>query len=94
MTRILTTLTIMLLLIPSAGLTAKSSSAAERLGQVAEQYVKKWFEFDPVYATEMGNHSYDDHYPDFSQRSFGKFAIGIARSAQRDEWYQSGGVVR
>ncbi|MCX6830567.1 MAG: hypothetical protein NT028_00310, partial [candidate division Zixibacteria bacterium] len=77
MTRILTTLTIVLLLILSAGLTAKPSSAAERLGLVAEQYVKKWFEFDPVYATEMGNHSYDDHYPDFSQRSFGKFASAL-----------------
>jgi uncharacterized protein (DUF885 family) len=77
MTRTLTTLTIVLLLILSAGLTAKPSSAADRLGQVAEQYVKKWFEFDPVYATQMGNHSYDDRYPDFSQRSFGKFASAL-----------------
>ncbi|TFH62164.1 MAG: hypothetical protein E4G91_07760, partial [Candidatus Zixiibacteriota bacterium] len=77
MTKILTTLTIALLLFLSAGLTANPSSAAERLGQLAEQYVKKWFEFDPVYATEMGNHSYDDHYPDFSQRSFGKFASAL-----------------
>jgi hypothetical protein len=77
MTRILTTLTIVLLLISVAGLTAKSNSAAERLGSIAEQYVKKWFEFDPVYATEMGNHSYNDHYPDFSQRSFGKYATAL-----------------
>jgi uncharacterized protein (DUF885 family) len=77
MTRILTTLTFVILMILSAGLTAKPGSASERLGQVAERYMKKWFEFDPVFATEMGNHSSDDHYPDFSQRSFGKFATAL-----------------
>jgi uncharacterized protein (DUF885 family) len=77
MTKILTTLIIVLSLCLSAGLTAKPGSASERLGQVADQYVKKWFEFDPVYATEMGNHSYDDRYPDLSQRSFGKFASAL-----------------
>jgi uncharacterized protein (DUF885 family) len=60
-----------------ASLVAKRLSAEEGLQQAAERYLEKMLEFDPVYATEMGDHSRDDRYPDFSLRSYGKLAAAL-----------------
>jgi uncharacterized protein (DUF885 family) len=62
------------LLLSAVSLQAKQSSASEKLQSVAERFVLKWYEFDPVYATGMGDHTYDNRYPDFSQKSFGRYA--------------------
>jgi uncharacterized protein (DUF885 family) len=76
MTRIFLVLTIALLLLQPA-FAARQLSAAEKLQSVAESYVGKWFEFDPIQATTMGEHSYDHRYPDFSQKSFARFAAAL-----------------
>lgn len=43
-----------------------SLSAEDLLQKTAEEYLALEFEFDPVYATEMGEHRLDNRYPDFS----------------------------
>lgn len=77
MTRTLIAASLFLCLILTAASTARQTSAVDRLARVTDKYVDKWFEFDPVFATQMGSHARSDKYPDFSQRSFGKFAATL-----------------
>lgn len=50
----------------SHAVAAPKLSAEEQLQAVAEDFLSLQFEFDPVYATEMGEHRLDMRYPDFS----------------------------
>ncbi len=67
MKRILTFAAFVILLILTASTSAAPKlSAEEQLQKIAEDYLVLQFEFDPVHATEMGEHRYDGRYPDFS----------------------------
>lgn len=70
-------ITLIFVVVSIAPAYGKKLPAEEALQLAAAQYLKKMFDFDPVYATEMGDHSRDDHYPEFSLRSFGKLASAL-----------------
>lgn len=55
-----------ILMIAGRATAAPALSAEEQLQKVAEDFLVLQYEFDPVYATEMGEHRYDGRYPDFS----------------------------
>lgn len=67
MNRILTLfgLLILLVIVPAIN-AAPKLTAEEQLQKIAEEYLIIQYEFDPVHATEMGEHRYDGRYPDFS----------------------------
>ncbi|MGB5106336.1 MAG: DUF885 domain-containing protein [Candidatus Zixiibacteriota bacterium] len=50
----------------SIAVAAPKLTAEEQLQAIAEDFLSLQFEFDPVYATEMGEHKLDARYPDFS----------------------------
>ncbi len=77
MTKILAIVALCAVLFIPASSGAKQLSAGEKLQATAEAFIEKWFAFDPVIATEMGDHTNDYRYPDFSQKSFGRYAAAL-----------------
>ncbi len=50
----------------TVSLAAPKLTAEEQLQKIAEDFLSLQYEFDPVYATEMGEHRFDNRYPDFT----------------------------
>ena len=67
MIRILTVCALVLISYwPNLAVAAPKLTPEEQLQAVAEDFLSLQFEFDPVFATEMGEHKLDVRYPDFS----------------------------
>ncbi len=67
-----------LVLVTLAAARAEKLTAEEQLIRLAEEYLAATFEFDPVYATQMGDHRFDAGYPNFTTGSINKF-VGTLR---------------
>lgn len=75
--RIWCSLTFALVLI-SVPIFADQAAEEQKLQDLAQEYVKLSFSFDPVYASEMGDNSPEYmRYPDYSKRSINKFESSL-----------------
>lgn len=56
---------------------AEKMTAEEQLTRLGEDYLALAFDFDPVFATQMGDHRFDTGYPNFTSGAVNKMVTGL-----------------
>lgn len=66
-----------LTLVLAVSAVAEKMTAEEQLTRLGEDYLALTFDFDPVSATQMGDHRFDTGYPNFTSGAVNKVVTGL-----------------